>query len=108
MQEKTFFYYINIIKEFLIIKFWRFMYYFGIKQTIDPIPEGPYCYEIDEEKNNNRESVFEEFYIKPCIYYKNLGDNYNGCKYIGKISNDWEFEDQVKICGCKIETGNKT
>ena len=79
---------------------------FKVKLSTDPIPDGtPYCYVPDVEKNNvNTET--DKYYIKPCKYYKHLGGGCNGCGFLGVITDDSVFDDQVKICGEKEGYGD--
>lgn len=81
---------------------WKLLFIFGIRRSTSPIPVGMYCYATDDEKNyanddslNNHGGVY---YIKPCKYYKNLGRRFNGCSYLGIITDDIVFDDQCKIC----------
>ena len=39
------------------------------------------------------------YYVIPCKYYKTLGKRWNGCKYLGIITDDFVFDDQCKMCG---------
>ena len=56
-----------------------------------------YCYTPDYEKNKIAESF--TYYVIPCKYYKTLGKRWNGCKYLGIITDDFVFDDQCKMCG---------
>ena len=74
--------------------------YFGKRHNPKVIPKGiPYCYLPDMEKNANKADDDSTYYIKPCPYYKSLGDGWNGCKYAGIVTDDMTFDDQCKICG---------
>jgi hypothetical protein len=70
---------------------------FGVRLSTSAIPEGPYCYTPDYEKNKIAESF--TYYVIPCKYYKTLGKRWNGCKYLGIITDDFVFDDQCKMCG---------
>lgn len=70
---------------------------FGKKYDSSVIPEGVYCYKIDTERNE-REKRFFGYHIIPCNYYKTLGNGWNGCKYLGYITDDFVFDDQCKMC----------
>jgi len=73
--------------------------YLGKKHDTSVIPKDtPYCYVPDVEKMKNRDKDDLTFYIKPCPYYKSLSNGYNGCKYIGVVTDDMVFDDQCKIC----------
>jgi hypothetical protein len=85
---------INLIN----VLWWKFLFLFGVKRSASPIPIGMYCYTPDIEKNEKREN-FSTYYIKPCKYYKKLGREYNGCSYLGIITDDMTFDDQCKMCG---------
>lgn len=84
-------------KNFVSIMFSKFLFLFGFKHDSSVIPEGPYCYSPDDGKNKNPESPFT-YYTIPCKYYKTLGRKYNGCKYLGIITDDFLFDDQCKMC----------
>jgi hypothetical protein len=66
------------------------------------IPEGQYCYTPDFEKNESEPDSMKNngftYYTKPCLYYRTLGNRYNGCQYLGIITDDLTFDDQCKIC----------
>jgi len=64
--------------------------------NLSVIPEGPYCYEPDDEKNANNSS--STYYVKPCKYYRILGKQFNGCQYYGEITDDFVFGDKCKMC----------
>lgn len=51
----------------------------------------------DDEKNANRDN-YKHYYIIPCKYYKALGRTWNGCSYLGIITDDMVFDDQCKMC----------
>lgn len=70
---------------------------FGVRHSTSVIPEGQYCYTPDYEKNKIAESC--TYYVIPCKYYKTLGKRWNGCKYLGIITDDFVFDDQCKMCG---------
>ena len=81
-----------------VIMIWsKLLIFFGFKYSNKFIPEGMYCYTPDIEKNNDREN-FSVYYIKPCKYYKSLSRDYNGCMYLGIITDDLVFNDQCKLC----------
>jgi len=74
---------------------------FNINYDPSVIPKDThYCYIPDHEKNKTSESIFTDgYYIIPCKYYKTIGRRYNGCQYLGIITDDFEFEDKCKMCG---------
>ena len=61
------------------------------------IPQGLYCYIPDIKKNEKRKD-WSVCYIIPCPYYKTLGKTWNGCMYLGIITDDMIFDDQCKMC----------
>lgn len=69
---------------------------FGVRHSTSVIPVGPYCYTPDYEKNKIAESF--TYYVIPCKYYKTFGKRWNGCKYLGIITDDFIFDDQCKMC----------
>jgi hypothetical protein len=75
--------------------------FLGYKYSTNPIPEGPYCYIPDEEKNSSKLEGDWTYYTKPCKYYMCLDRRYNTCKFLGVITDDMCFDDQCKICGEK-------
>jgi len=95
-------YYIYWGKNLVNILWWKLLILFGVKRSTSPIPEGMYCYAPDVEKNEANQDRLT-YYIKPCKYYKTLGRRYNGCSYLGIITDDMVFDDQCKMCGEKQE-----
>lgn len=87
----------RIIKNYLDIIISKILIYFGYKYDEKVIPEGMYCYKPDIDKNLARKNL-RVYYTIPCKYYKNLG-KYNGCEYLGIITDDDVFADRCKICG---------
>jgi hypothetical protein len=77
--------------------FSKLLILFNFKYDKTLIPEGQYCYKEDSEKNKSSDSFV--YYIIPCIYYKKLGRTWNGCEYLGIITDDFVFGDQCKMCG---------
>ena len=67
------------------------------------IPKGMYCYAPDIEKNQCRKEDDYCYYTKPCPYYKTLGKEYNGCMYLGIITDDIIFDDQCKMCSTNMD-----
>lgn len=70
---------------------------FNHKFNTAVIPEGPYCYVPDTKKNAGRKDL-GIYHIIPCPYYKTLGYTTNGCAFLGIITKDSLFDDQVKMC----------
>lgn len=74
-----------------------------VKLKIDKIPEGCYCYSHIEGND-----PFEElrntgsYSITPCPYYKRVGNKMYGCAYMGYITDDFMFADQIKSCRIKF------
>jgi len=89
---------IHWAKNFISVKWSNVLFLFDIKYSEDLIPNGPYCYVPDEEANKNKEENDDSYYIKPCPYYKSIGKGYNGCKYLGIVTDDFVFADQCKMC----------
>ena len=87
----------RLIKNIIEIYLNRIKLFFGVKLDDSIIPNGQYCYTPDYEKNKVREN-FSTYYVKPCKYYKTLTKNYNGCSYLGIITDDFVFDDQCKMC----------
>ncbi len=79
------------------VLWWKLLFLFGVRRSALPIPEGMYCYAPDDEKNAKATS-FKYYYIKPCKYYKTLWSSFNGCSFIGIITDDCVFDDQCKMC----------
>ena len=72
------------------------LHFLGRRYDSSVIPEGPYCYSPDVEKNAKKENWV--YYVIPCPYYKTLSYRWNGCKYLGGITDDSVFNDQCKMC----------
>ena len=91
--------YLCLGRNFANMLWWKLLFLFGVRRSALPIPDGMYCYAPDIEKNEARkEAEPYAYYIKPCKYYKTLGRRYNGCSYLGVITDDMTFDDQCKIC----------
>lgn len=87
-------------KNFVNVLWWKLLFLFGVKRSVLPIPKGLYCYVPDIEKNNAcSETEPFAYYIIPCKYYKTLGRRFNGCSYLGIITDDCVFNDKCKKCG---------
>lgn len=84
-------------KNLINVLWWKLLILFNVNRSTSPIPRGHYCYTPDYEKNNKRTSL-KNYYIKPCKYYKTLSHNWNGCSYLGIITDDLVFNDQCKMC----------
>lgn len=96
MKNTYYFYWLGNLTNML---WWKLLILFGVRRSALPIPEGMYCYAPDIEKNKLRkETEPYAYYIKPCKYYKALGRRFNGCSYLGIITDDCVFDDQCKMC----------
>lgn len=84
----------------------KFRVLLGLNFNENKIPDGVYCYIPDIEKNKTRKD-FGVYYTKPCVYYKTLGNGYNGCAYLGIITDDDVFDDQCKMCSIRNEFNNE-
>ena len=80
-----------------IIMLWaKVLVFFDHEYDESVIPrDTPYCYTPDKEKNVEYSGVY---YTIPCPYYKTLGIDWNGCKFLGIITNDSIFDDRYKMC----------
>ena len=95
-----------LVKEFIILlwfyletKFMRFLKLFRFKSDSSVIPNGMYCYTIDNERNVNQPCKNGEYWIKPCKYFR--GTQKTGgiaCTYVGYFGFDPCLFDQCKIC----------
>jgi hypothetical protein len=70
----------------------------GFGYSEEPIPSGPYCYELIESRSDSL-----DFKVRYCPYYRPLSGGYTGCKYLGMYTDDFVFEDSCKICSIKKE-----
>ncbi len=66
------------------------------------IPEGPYCYVPDEEKNKNKSEDDFTYYIKPCPYFKHITDEgvtICHCSFLdeGSVPDETSEEDFEKL-----------
>ena len=77
--------YLYFAKNFVSVVYSKLLLLFGISHTPSVIPKGEYCYS------------FKDGVIINCPYYKQLGKELNGCKYIGVITDDSIFDDMCKI-----------
>lgn len=91
----------RLVRYWLETKWTKLLRLFGIELSIDPIPEGVYCYEWDEERNK-RDPQIGSYYIKPCKYYRSTPKTKGvACTYVGYMGFDPLLYDQCKICGIK-------
>ena len=79
--------YLYFAKNFVSVVYSKLLLLFGISHTPSVIPKGEYCYGIN----------LKEGAVIRCPYYKPLGKERNGCKYLGVITDDFIFEDKCKI-----------
>ena len=79
--------YLYWAKNFVSVVYSKLLLLFGISHTPSVIPKGEYCYSFNHKKK-----------IVHCPYYKTLGKELNGCKYLGIITDDYIFDDMCKIC----------
>ena len=94
--------YLYWTKNLVNMLWWKLLILLGVRRSVLPIPNGMYCYAPDDEKNYTKDDSLNNnggsYYIKPCKYYKTLGYRYNGCSYLGMITDDMVFGDQCKMC----------
>jgi len=93
----------SVCKNIVFILFRKLLRVFDIRQDTTIIPKGLYCYEPDIRKNELKDRSDTTYYVKPCKYYRKLGKEYNGCSYLGVITNDVVFGDQCKLCDENID-----
>lgn len=78
----------------------RLLLMFGVVFDIKNIPEGMYCYTIDEERNKKEPT--NGYWTKPCPYYRSTHKTGGrACTYLGYYGWDACLYDQCKICGIK-------
>ena len=70
----------------------------GFKRKSKNIPNGPYCYLPDIEKNKSKSKDDRSYYITTCPYYKWISKQLRGCTFVGYLGFDSIFPDQCKIC----------
>jgi hypothetical protein len=98
--------YLFWFKNLVIILWWKLLRLFGYRENTDVIPNGHYCYKPDYHKNEATDD-FTPYYVIPCKYYKKLGIyDWNGCSYLGIITNDFTFADNCKLCNVNLEWDN--
>lgn len=79
-----------IYKNIIEVLYKRFLIdVFDIYEDESKIPNGMYCFDYETEKL--------------CKYYKPISRNYDGCSYLGIISDDLAFNDMCKICGKNLK-----
>jgi hypothetical protein len=88
-------------KNLASVLYSKLLLLFGFRHSTSVIPSGCYCYEPDYDKNKVEKSF--TYHVVPCPYYKRLGKGWNGCKYLGIITDDFVFDDQCKMCGENYE-----
>lgn len=69
-----------------------------IERDASVIPEGVYCYVWDDERNEKEPRGIGRYWVKPCPYYRNVGDGVTACTFVGFIGYDPCLSDQCKIC----------
>lgn len=89
--------YVRYVSVFFEILYSRACIFLKINKDATVIPEGHYCYVIDEEKN--KLEPIDGYWIKTCKYYRSIGNGYAGCTYCGYIGWDICLSDQCKMCG---------
>lgn len=78
----------------------RIMRLFGFRKDSSIIPNGMYCYEIDEDKNKNVPRENGGYWIKTCKYHRSTNKTGGvACTYVGYFGFDLCLYDQCKICG---------
>jgi len=92
---------INWTRNLFSILYHKIRLLFGYKPDPSKIPNGLYCYVPDIEKNNKKDNDCFTYYTIPCEYYVSLGYHWNGCKYLGVITDDDVFADMCKMCDIK-------
>lgn len=91
---------IHLIKSYIIVWFNWLLIKLGYKHNETVVPEGPYCYVPDIEKNELERSKenYGVYYVKPCKYFVKASRNISGCKLLGYIGDDFLLNDQCKLC----------
>ena len=84
------------IKNIITILISKVRLKFGFSFDETKIPEGLYCYSPKKFPSKETNWVYE---ITPCKYFKPITKSYNGCQFLGVITEDPFFDDQCKICG---------
>lgn len=91
---------LKIVKYYLEILWCKLALFFGVEKDTGPIPEGPYCYTFDEERN--KKEPIDGYWIKTCKYYRSTKTTGGiACTYVGYFGFDFGLYDQCKICGVK-------
>lgn len=67
----------------------------NIKRSVEPIPQGEYCYEI---LGRSKDGIVS---IRTCPYYKEFKDGDTACRFVGSVGWDELHSDRCKICGEK-------
>lgn len=91
-------YNLKIWWSYVEILFTKIQRLFNVRKDSSVIPPGPYCYVIDEEKNDLE--PIDGIWVKVCKYYRSMRRQcYAGCTYVGFIGFDLCLGDQCKMCG---------
>ena len=85
--------YLYWAKNFVSVVYSKLLLFFGTSHSPSVIPKGEYCYGIN----------LKEGAVIRCPYYKPLGKELNGCKYLGVITDDSIFDDMCKICNENLD-----
>jgi len=85
--------YLHWAKNLISVVYSKLLLLFGISHSKSVIPKGEYCYSFN----------LKDVAIISCPYYKPLGKELNGCKYLGVITDDSIFYDMCKICNENLD-----
>lgn len=93
-------YKIILVWYYLETRYTKLLRIIGIKRNASIIPNGQYCYDLDEERNANQPHTNGGYWIKPCKYYRSTPKTKGiACTYTGFFGFDFCLYDQCKICG---------
>lgn len=89
---------IRVLWYYIEVYFSKFQKLLGIKKDKSVIPEGMYCYVLDEEREKREPHINGGYWIKPCKYYRSMKGHKAGCTYVAFIGWDACLGDQCKLC----------
>lgn len=86
-------------RNLLSVVYSKLLLLFGVKHNTSVIPKGEYCYTYTTKASR----LVVSYIMTDCPYYKPISKKWNGCKYLGIITDDFIFEDKCKICNENLD-----
>lgn len=88
------------IRTYLAVGWSRLRIFFKQPPSIEPIPEGHYCYQAMSDFKSFPDGGYGVD-IKTCPYFHYVGKHKTACTFLGYVGDDLCHADSCKICGEK-------